>query len=190
LRQKQKHYYLDDPSRLLPANLNMSEDHINSYIQWITPSPGDPTYSLLKAHLLFEELLRSYLGRVLPHAKALEGSRLTFMQLLAVAKACSPHLEPDHWIWRAIGELNKLRNTLSHETKPKALAEKIEQYERLIIENTKRPPPSTSGKQKPDHSDANQGSRSGHSYTSIDMVTINLYYSTAKALGHKLERHL
>jgi len=173
----------------------MSDDHINGYLQWITPKAGDPTYSLLKAHLLFEELLRHYLNRVLPHAKALEGSRLTFVQLLAVAKASSPHVGPDHWIWKAISELNKLRNTLSHETQPKALAEKVEQYQRLIIENTGRPlPPSvyrSTAKSSDDHSQTQTGVTStdyeGHLYTAIDMVTINLYYSTAGALGYKLD---
>jgi hypothetical protein len=173
----------------------MSDDHLSDYLQWITPKLGDPTYSLLKAHLLFEELLRSYLGRVLPHAKALEGSRLTFAQLLAVARACSPHVEPGHWIWTAINELNKLRNTLSHETRPKALAEKIEQYQRLIIENTGRPLPppihqvinDSSEKHDPERNDATQDAHNGHLYTSIDLVTVNLYYSTAGALGYKLD---
>lgn len=172
----------------------MSDDHLKDYLQWITPKLGDPTYSLLKAHLLFEELLRSYLGRVLPHAKALEGSRLTFVQLLAVARACSTHAEPDHWIWTAIGELNKLRNTLSHETRPKALAEKIERYQRLIIENTGKPLPppicqtaaNLSGQRDLYRNDATQDGYDGHIYTSIDLVTINLYYSTAGALGYKL----
>lgn len=172
----------------------MSEDHLNGYLEWITPKLGDPTYSLLKAHLLFEELLRSYLDRVLPHAKALEGARLTFAQLLAVARACSPHVEPSHWIWSAIGELNKLRNTLSHETRPKALADKIEQYQRLIIENTGRPLPTpihqsttdSSGKGDPDRNDATQNAFNGHLYSSLDLVTVNLYYSTAGALGYKL----
>jgi len=173
----------------------MSDDHLSGYLQWITPKLGDPTYSLLKAHLLFEELLRSYLGRVLPHAKALEGSRLTFVQLLAVARACSIHVEPDHWIWTAIGELNKLRNTLSHETRPKALAEKIEQYQRLIIENTGKPLPppicqtaaNPSGQHDLHRNNAAQDGYDGHIYTSIDLVTINLYYSTAGALGYKLD---
>lgn len=173
----------------------MSDDHLAGYLQWITPKLGDPTYSLLKAHLLFEELLRSYLGRVLPHARALEGSRLTFVQLLAVARACSPHVEPGHWIWRAIGELNKLRNTLSHETRPKALAEKIDQYQRLIIENTGRPLPppvrqitsDPSDEHDADRNDATQDGYNDYLYTSIDLVTINLYYSTAGALGYKLD---
>lgn len=173
----------------------MSDDHLKGYIQWITPKLGDPTYSLLKAHLLFEELLRSYLDRVLPHAKALEGARLTFVQLLALAKACSPHIEPSHWIWTAIGELNKLRNTLSHETRPKALEEKLQQYQRLIIENTGRPLPpsvhqatgdSADNRVRGGHNTTLEGSNS-HLFTSIDLVTINLYYSTAGALGYKLD---
>lgn len=173
----------------------MSDDHIKGYLQWITPKVGDPTYSLLKAHLLFEALLRHYLNRVLPHPKALEGSRLTFTQLLAVAKASSPHIQPDHWIWKAISELNKLRNTLSHETQPKALAERIEQYKHLIFENAGKPPPPSihrsTAKPSDEHSPTQTGltpsDHDGHLYTAIDLATIGLYYATAAALGYKLD---
>src|SRR5688572_6119426 len=99
----------------------MPNNTIENYLNFITPIPGDPTYSLLKAHLLFEELLRAYLTRTLRHPGALEGARLTFVQLLAVARSCSS-APPDHWCWAAVGKLNKLRNMLSHEAAPKALS--------------------------------------------------------------------
>ena len=50
----------------------MAKNTMSGYMRWITPTPGDPTYSLLKAHLLFEELLRTYLAHNLPHADALD----------------------------------------------------------------------------------------------------------------------
>lgn len=157
----------------------MAKNNIDGYLRWITPAPGDPTYSLLKAHLLFEELLRTYLARTLPHASALEGSRLTFVQLLAVAKASSPHLKPDHWIWKAIGDLNKLRNMLSHETRPKAMAEKMDDYTKFIVQHTKVPLPEPDlGSQSSPSASSNK-----HLYSPADMVTIGLYYSAAGALG-------
>ncbi|WP_148044051.1 hypothetical protein [Massilia aurea] len=173
----------------------MANNTIDGYLDWITPKLGDPTYSLLKAHLLFEELLRSYLGRVLPHASALEGSRLTFVQLLAVARASSTHVTPDHWIWKAIGDLNKLRNLLSHETRPKALKEKIEEYQRFVVQNTGNPlpdpqyqrnSPSMTGSSPPSDAPADDD-HSTHLYSSVDLVTVGLYYATATTLGYNVE---
>jgi len=170
-------------------------EHIDGYLEWITPKQGDPTYSVLKAHLLFEELLRSYLHRVLPHASALDGARLTFVQLLAVARASSTHAAPDHWIWKAIGDLNKLRNLLSHETRPKALAEKMEDYKRFVVQNTGSPLPepayranSTPPREDtlplgaPAHTEGN-----AHLYSAIDVVTVSLYYVTAAILGYNVD---
>lgn len=161
----------------------MADNNIDGYLRWITPTPGDPTYSLLKAHLLFEELLRAYLARVLPHSSALEGSRLTFVQLLAVTRASSSHLEPDHWIWKAIGDLNKLRNMLSHEARPKAMAERMNAYTKFIVQNAKVPLP-----QPASGEDGSPLAPSGkHLYSAVDMVTIGLYYSAAVALGFDVQ---
>jgi hypothetical protein len=151
----------------------------DGYTAWITPTPGDPTYSLLKAHLLFEELLRAYLARTLPHSSALDGARLTFVQLLAVARASSTHAQQDHWMWKAIGDLNKLRNLLSHEAKPKALRQKLNEYISFVESGLKFPLP---------ESDLTQGSPEanssvGHLYTATDVVTFGLYYFVASTLG-------
>lgn len=170
-------------------------EHIDGFLEWIVPKPGDPTYSILKAHLLFEELLRSYLHRVLPHASALDGARLTFVQLLAIARASSTHAAPDHWIWKAIGDLNKLRNLLSHETRPKALAEKMENYKRFVLQNTRSPLPEPA--HQPDSTSQREGTLpvdapaptagSAHLYSAIDVVTVSLYYVTAAILGYDVD---
>ena len=161
----------------------MAKNTVEGYIKWITPVPGDPTYSLLKAHLLFEELLRAYIRRMLPHASALEGARLSFSQILAIAKASSTHATPDHWIWRAINDLNKLRNMLSHETSPKDLALKFEHYKSLVTEGAKVPLPVPGSPEL--RMQAEQAA--AHRFTAIDMVTLGLYYYSAALLGFSVE---
>lgn len=161
----------------------MAENNIEGYLRWITPTPADPTYSLLKAHLLFEDLLRAYLTRILPHANSLDGGRLTFVQLLAVARASSTHIAPDHWVWKAIGDLNKLRNMLSHEARPKAMGEKMDEYAKFIVQNTKVPLPEPTF-----IAGAGASVPSGvHLYSKADMVTLTLYYSAATSLGFNVQ---
>lgn len=153
-------------------------------MRWITPQAGDPTYSLLKAHLLFEELLNAYLARSLSHVSALQGARLTFTQTLAVARASSRHIEPDHWVWKAIADLNRIRNSLSHEAQPKDLQKKIANYVDFVVANTKRPLPEPALRVGPgDMPNANQG----HHFTAADMVTIGLYYTTASLMGFSVK---
>lgn len=159
------------------SNSNLSE-HIDGYMRWITPSPGDPTFSVLRAHLLFEELLRAYLKKVLPHAAALDGSRLSFAQTLAVARACSPHLSPSDWIWAAIADLNKVRNLLAHETQPKALAKKLEDYIESALKHL--PPP-------PKGHPADVSKEGIHFYSRFDIVTLGLYYRASGAMGFDVD---
>lgn len=158
-------------------------DTERAYMRWITPTPGDPTYSLLKAHLLFEELLRAYLAHTLPHATALDGARLTFAQLLAVARACSPKVAPDHWIWKGIGDLNKLRNMLAHEAKPKALRERLNEYIEFVENGLKYQLPEASVVAgSPEAARA-----SGHLYSALDLVTFGLYFYATLELGFEIE---
>lgn len=158
----------------------MAENNINNYMRWITAQVGDPTYSLLKAHLLFEELLNAYLARSLAHASALHGARLTFAQTLAVARASSRHIEPEHWVWKAIADLNRIRNSLSHEAQPKDLPKKMADYVAFVVANTNRPLPEAALRAGPE---GMPNATQGHHFTAADMVTIGLYYTTAAVLG-------
>ena len=158
----------------------MAENNISNYMRWITPGVGDPTYSLLKAHLLFEELLNSYLARTLAHSSALKGARLTFAQTLALARASSRHIEPEHWVWKAISDLNRIRNSLSHEARPKDLPQKMSEYVAFVVSNTKRPLPEPAIRVSADDV---QSAAQGHCFTAADLATIGLYYTAASLLG-------
>ena len=153
-------------------------DYFDRYLKSITPRPGDPTYSLLKSHLLFEELLRLYLDKVLPHSHALEGARLTFAQVLAVSRAASHKIPFDHWIWKAIGDLNKLRNMLAHNLKEDELKRKIDEYVNFVVRSLNKPLPEpfTDEPQSPTKNVS-------HPYLSMDMATIGLYGFVGGILG-------
>lgn len=155
--------------------------NVDEYLQWITPKLGDPTYSILKAHLLFEELLHSHLQQVLPYANALKGARLSFVQLLAVAKASCADISPDHWIWKAIGDLNKLRNMLAHEAQPKDFFERINKYTEFITEKAKCTLP------EPEFSigESEVPPIGMRLYSACDLATIVLYYQVRDVLKLK-----
>jgi len=143
----------------------------DAYIRAITPNPHDPTYSVLKAHLKFEERLRAHLDQVLAYPKALEGARLSFAQLLAFARACSH--EPDDWCWVAVSKLNKLRNTLAHETGGGDLRAKIDDYVRFVVRSTGEDLPEADTPAEEVRS-ASQGDRL-KLFSGLDMVTGGLY---------------
>jgi hypothetical protein len=85
------------------------------------PQVGDLTYLVLKSHLLFEELLRDFLAKQFQNPQALQGARLSFTQLLKLSQAAAATLEPDDWRWRALKELNRLRNAMAHEFEPDSI---------------------------------------------------------------------
>ena len=161
----------------------MAENNIEGYLRWIAPKLVDPTYSVLKAHLLLEELLRAFLAKTIPHPEVLRGARLTFGQLLAVARSCCTSVSPDHWMWKAIADLNRLRNMLSHEVEPKDLAEKISEYADFIAIQSKRPFP-----------EPNVGKGEGIStsfdqplFGLVDIATLGLYIQVAGSLGFDVD---
>jgi len=156
----------------------MPKNTIENYLKFITPTAGDPTYSLLKAHLLFEELMRAYLARAMRHPETLDGARLTFVQLLAVARACS-NLDPGHWCWAAVGKLNKLRNLLAHETAPKLLSEKIGEYVSFVVAQSGQSLPEP---ELPLHASPTESSPAPF-YLAVDLATIGLYYTLSGLLG-------
>lgn len=128
---------------------------------------------------MFEELLNAYLARVLLYASALQGARLTFAQKLALARAISTHLEPDHWTWKAIGDLNRIRNSLSHEAAPRDLADRTDAYVELVVTRSGVPLPPPAHRLEPPAAGI---ARLTHFYTEADMATISLYYTIGELL--------
>ncbi|CAN7266524.1 hypothetical protein LJR118_001238 [Acidovorax sp. LjRoot118] len=157
---------------------------MNGYLDLITPKIGDPTYSILKAHLIFEELVRAYLKKNLANAQALDGSRLTFSQRLAVARAITPSGNVEDWIWVGVDKLNKMRNLLAHEGGGKDLTEEMKKYVKYIVDSSKTPLPKITTEESLSKTVDGEPAKS---YLAVDMVTIGMYYRFAQQLGFKID---
>lgn len=160
------------------------EETFNRYLFMVTPKIGDPTYSILRSHLLFEELLRDYIALNFRHPEVLEGARLTFAQVLAIAKAGAIYTKPNIWHWTALEKLNKLRNLLAHHIDIQEINKKAEELSKFIANEIKTPLPEPAKR---------HGSRVEHAenepsaiYTKIDMALVALYGVMSAAL--ELER--
>ena len=159
----------------------MSENTLYGYLAWITPTQGDPTHSLLRAHLLFEQLIDAHFQRVLPHSQSLVDARFTFAQKLAIARASSKSIPPTHWTWQAVSRLNKIRNGLAHSPGPKLVSD-LESYVDFCVRHSRNALPanatSEGAKTRP-----SQVTGGGPAYSAADMVTMGLYISLACQLG-------
>ena len=146
---------------------------IDYYIDFVTPKSGDSTYSVLKAHLLVEEILNAFLDRKLNHPEALKGSRLSFAQKLCIVRAVAK-TQPDHWAYKAVEQLNSIRNALAHERQPKDLQKKIRSYIDFITSNSGMPLPRPNAKVQPAETDTVKAT-DGTRFAAIDIATIGLY---------------
>lgn len=149
------------------------EPVFNRYLAVVTPRLGDPTYTILRSHLLFEELLRDFININLRHPKALEGARLTFAQLLAIARASAIQLTPDLWYWTALDKLNKLRNLLAHHIELQEINKKADELATFIANEIKAPLPEPTYKRTPGVAHAER--EPSAIYTKIDMALVALY---------------
>jgi hypothetical protein len=79
--------------------------------------PADEELALdivvLRGHLLLEEELRALVMAKLTRPEAFEREDLRFRSLLNLAESLYGAEVPD-WQWRAIRELNRVRNSLAH----------------------------------------------------------------------------
>ncbi len=111
-------------------------DSTDFLINAIIPKPGDPTFSILRTHLLIEDLLWSYLEKIAPNPAVVKQAKLTFSQALQMCRAFSPNLSQDYWMWKAMSELNKLRNGLAHNLVPAEFAVKTKEYISYVINSS------------------------------------------------------
>ena len=83
---------------------------------------------ILKGHLVIEEALNAAVARKLPHPEHLKKARLSFYQLVHVAKTMFDLTAPNTIldrevaeVWDAMLALNKIRNELAHQVSPEDL---------------------------------------------------------------------
>jgi hypothetical protein len=119
----------------------MPDHFADRFLETVTPQPGDPTFPILKTHLLIEDVLRTYLEHIAHNDAPIRKAKLTFAQTLQIARAFCPNVTQDHWIWKAMGDLNKFRNDLSHNLEPEELAVRTNEFASSIITAIGRPVP-------------------------------------------------
>lgn len=91
------------------------------------PRNGDVELSLLKCHLLVEEVLTKLIERNLRHPNHLRKARLNFFQKMCMARSLND-LEGQAWIWGALKRLNEARNALAHGLEADEIQRKLEAF--------------------------------------------------------------
>lgn len=118
--------------QLLSSN---PSDQLQRLTVYFKPSESDPTYLVLKAHLLVEEVLYEFLRSQSHQPKYIEDARLSFSQCISLAKAFHRFSRPDWWAWSALSKLNSLRNLLAHNLEPTNTQEKIVDFTIYVAES-------------------------------------------------------
>jgi hypothetical protein len=95
--------------------------HLQAFKRFLErlPHGKDADLVILKAHLLIEEQINAIVRERLKSPDALLAEeRFESIYRILLAQA---FFEPDHlpWLWRAILQLNKLRNRVAHSIDPK-----------------------------------------------------------------------
>ncbi|MCC2957444.1 hypothetical protein LK542_17645 [Massilia sp. IC2-477] len=170
----------------------MSDHFTIRFLKSVTPQPGDPTFSILKTHLLVEDLLRTFLEQRAANPAAMKKAKLTFAQALQVTRAFCTDVDQDHWIWKAMGNLNKLRNDLAHKLEPEELHSTAETYASNILTSIGIPlPKPLTDAQRAEmveaigtavYAEAVESFASA-SYSRVDIANSGLYGAVLAALG-------
>jgi hypothetical protein len=112
-------------------------------------SGADIQMILLKAHLLIEEQLQSFLDASVKSASLLTGARLSFAQKLIIAEAL--HHDPNcfgyGWVWEAARLLNALRNQMAHHLEPKDFSNRLASIAQSIESHLPLPVKSGAGQE-------------------------------------------
>lgn len=108
--------------------------HLERLVSFMKPSAGDPTYLVLKAHLLAEEVLFRFIESQAYRPFFLSDARLGFAQLVALSRSFHRYNKEDWWGWVALKKLNSLRNLLAHNLEPNDLENKIVEFSVFVAE--------------------------------------------------------
>jgi hypothetical protein len=112
-----------------------TREQLKRLLGFLRPAEGDPTYLVLKAHLLAEEVLYLYVEGRAHRSGPISAARLSFSQLLALCRAFHPYSSEDWWAWSALQKLNSFRNTLAHNLEPKDLQDRIVEFSLFVADS-------------------------------------------------------
>lgn len=104
------------------------------------PKDGNADLSLLKVHLLVEELLNLVIERNMKRPDFLQEARLPFQTKLVLAQGFLNGTSDAEWVWRAIGKLNEARNKLAHNLDNEVIERKLDAFIECV-ESVEGPPP-------------------------------------------------
>jgi len=89
---------------------------------------NDLTLIVLKGHLLVEEEINELLNVLLEKPNALKEGNFSFYQKLCILRAIlNPKYLPDKE-WKAMEQLNNLRNRLAHHLEPKGIKDMVSDF--------------------------------------------------------------
>jgi hypothetical protein len=118
----------------VPGLSKRDRDHLDRLLLFLKPATEDPTYLVLKAHLLAEEVLYRFIERQAHRPRALSEARLGFSQLVALCRSFHRYSKEDWWGWAALKRLNSLRNLLAHNLEPKDLRDRIVEFSVFVAD--------------------------------------------------------
>jgi hypothetical protein len=104
------------------------------------PKDGNAELSLLKVHLLIEELLNLVIERNMKRPDFLQKARLPFERKLTLTQGFLNGASEAEWVWTAIGKLNEARNRLAHSLDNEVVERKLDEFINCV-ESVEGPPP-------------------------------------------------
>jgi hypothetical protein len=114
---------------------NAERQKLERVVRLLKPNATDPTYLVLKAHLLAEEVLYSFIESKSAHPQCIRGVRLSLNQLVPICRALHHFGDKEWWGWVALKKLNSLRNRLAHNLEPKDITDYIVDFSIYVAES-------------------------------------------------------
>lgn len=96
------------------------------------PVESDIVLTILKCHLIVEELIWRLISNRLPAPNTLDGARLTSFQKICLAESLiddfTRQVQEIDWLWSAIRKLNSLRNNIAHDLSESGIKDSIKDF--------------------------------------------------------------
>lgn len=89
----------------VPSLSKTDRDHLERLVRFLKPATEDPTYLVLKAHLLAEEVPYRFIESQAHRPGSLSDARLGFAQLVALRRSFNPYSKEDWWGWAALKKI-------------------------------------------------------------------------------------
>jgi len=112
---------------IISDHLDAQKERAKAFARLLYDS-GDLVSTILRGHLIVEELLFSYVSIHCEDVAHLKNARLRFPQLVAMVRALERLPTMTEEVWTAVMELNALRNVLSHQLEPIDLTERLNKF--------------------------------------------------------------